>query len=61
MNAVHGSDSREAASKELAFFFPHGVGVARSESQRTMALIRPSALAQHMDSILKKIREHGFR
>lgn len=60
-NALHGSDSRESASKELAFFFPKGLGVSKSESQRTLALIRPSALNNHKDSIIQKIKESGFK
>lgn len=61
MNAVHGSDSAESASKELAFFFPKGLGGSHNGAERTIALIRPSALSQHKDEILAKIRESGFK
>lgn len=62
MNAIHGSDSRESASRELAFFFPEHDGQgAKKNIQRTLALIRPSAFAQHKDSIVKKIKEQGFQ
>ena len=30
-------------------------------AQRTLALIRPSALAHHKDKILEKIKENGFK
>lgn len=50
--------------RELAFFFPHAYeqknGVDH-KVQRTLALIRPSALAHHKDQILNKIKEHGFK
>jgi len=73
-NALHGSDSNESAMRELAFFFP-GFNVpslpstkpkagksAASEPkiQRTLALIRPEALAEKKDEILAKIAESGF-
>lgn len=61
-NAIHGSDSRESASKELAFFFPKGLGVSNAGSQRTLALIRPSALSfGHREPIIQKIKESGFK
>lgn len=67
LNALHSSDSSDAAMRELAFFFPQGHRASVSEDdlqrapvQRTLALIRPAALAQHGDAIIKKIREHGF-
>lgn len=49
----------------MAFFFPDGHrNMDHDESkkvQRTLALIRPSALAQYKDQILNKIKEHGFK
>ncbi|XP_041057244.1 thioredoxin domain-containing protein 6 isoform X1 [Carcharodon carcharias] len=67
-NAVHGSDDKDQASRELAFFFPHFA--ASSEAQRqlhqdervqnTLALIRPDILKEKKDDILKKIAEAGF-
>ena len=51
MNAVHASDSHEMAARELAFFFPRykvpWVPGTEPPISRTLALIRPSALAQH--------------
>lgn len=60
-NAVHGSDSDEAASREMAYFFPKGLGVSKNEAHHTLALIRPSALAKQKDEILNKIKESGFK
>jgi len=63
MNAIHASDTKEAATRELAFFFPdfqtpliHGQTV-----QRTLALIRPSAFHTNSEEIIKKIETNGFR
>ena len=51
MNAVHASDSQETAARELAFFFPRykvpWVPGREPPIQRTLALIRPDALAEH--------------
>ncbi len=60
MNSLHGSDSHESATKELAFFFPKGLGVKNASSRHTLALIRPSALAKYKDEILNKIKSNGF-
>ncbi|CAF0729697.1 unnamed protein product [Brachionus calyciflorus] len=61
MNAIHGSDSRESATRELAFFFPDYENQNKTKNtQRTLALIRPSAFAKHKDSIVKKIKDKGF-
>ncbi len=61
-NSLHGSDSHEAAARELAFFFPKGLGVkpAAKDSRHTLALIRPSALAKYKDDVLEKIKSSGF-
>lgn len=51
MNAVHASDSHEMAARELAFFMPKlrlpYVPGTEPPIERTLALIRPDALAQH--------------
>lgn len=51
MNAVHASDSKETASRELAFFLPKlkipYVPGTEPPIERTLALIRPHALAEH--------------
>ncbi|XP_078702271.1 thioredoxin domain-containing protein 6-like isoform X14 [Branchiostoma floridae x Branchiostoma belcheri] len=66
MNALHGSDSHEMATRELAFFFPNfqipkaEAKPAQKRLQRTLALIRPDALKNHKDEILAKIQEAGF-
>ncbi|XP_013400544.1 thioredoxin domain-containing protein 3 homolog isoform X4 [Lingula anatina] len=67
-NALHGSDSQDTATRELAFFFPNFVmpgspaakSAAKPQVQRTLALIRPDALTEHKDAILEKIQEAGF-
>lgn len=51
MNAVHASDSKETASRELAFFLPRfkvpWVPGTEPPIEKTLALIRPEALAMH--------------
>ncbi|KAK2188196.1 hypothetical protein NP493_140g00039 [Ridgeia piscesae] len=65
-NALHGSDSTETATRELAFFFPQFAAptiaskTKKRQIQRTLALIRPDALADRKDEILLKIKESGF-
>ncbi|RNA40879.1 thioredoxin domain-containing 3 -like protein, partial [Brachionus plicatilis] len=62
MNAIHGSDSHESATRELAFFFPDYENSENKQNlQRTLALIRPSAFTKHHESIVKKIQDKGFR
>jgi len=50
-NAVHASDSYEVAARELAFFMPKFqkpyVPGTEPPIERTLALIRPEALAAH--------------
>ncbi|XP_070186051.1 thioredoxin domain-containing protein 6-like isoform X13 [Littorina saxatilis] len=64
MNALHGSDSKETAARELAFFFPHmdapKLHTKKKDVQRTLALIRPDAFASQKDEILQKIKDAGF-
>uniref|UniRef100_A0A4W3JE98 NME/NM23 family member 9 n=1 Tax=Callorhinchus milii TaxID=7868 RepID=A0A4W3JE98_CALMI len=53
-NAVHGSDNKEHASRELAFFFPNFRSYSKAQSQaqqgkrveQTLALIRPHLLRE---------------
>ncbi len=63
MNALHGSDSKESARREMAFFFPNTKGNVTPKNakvQRTLALIRPSAFVNHKDAILKTVKDRGF-
>ena len=46
--------------RELAYLFPKGFGVSNNNNKRTLALIRPTAFAQHKDAILARIKESGF-
>lgn len=51
-NALHASDSQETAARELAFFFPKfQVPGSGPTIQRTLALIRPSALEEHKGTV----------
>ncbi|XP_078085275.1 thioredoxin domain-containing protein 6-like [Mustelus asterias] len=67
-NAVHGSDNKEQASRELAFFFPNfGAsselqlqGQGNGKVQKTLALIRPDILKEKKKDILQKITEAGL-
>ncbi|XP_072272924.1 thioredoxin domain-containing protein 6 [Pyxicephalus adspersus] len=66
-NAVHGSNDREQASRELAFFFPtfkkqhqHTDELASKSPERTLALIRPDVLRDRKDEVLQSIQEAGF-
>ncbi|XP_075685847.1 thioredoxin domain-containing protein 6 isoform X2 [Rhinoderma darwinii] len=62
-NAVHGSNDREQASRELAFFFPSFKLQQTEESrtpERTLALIRPDVLKDRKDEVLQSIRDAGF-
>lgn len=63
MNALHSSDSHESAARELAFFFPNAQksGANQEKTNRTLALIRPSALEKEKDAILEKIKQSGFK
>ncbi|XP_071490358.1 thioredoxin domain-containing protein 3 homolog [Diadema antillarum] len=66
MNAMHGADSMETAARELTFLLPNfnvpivpGTGPPPA-IEKTLALIRPNALKDHKDEILRKIQEAGF-
>ncbi|XP_063955465.1 thioredoxin domain-containing protein 3 homolog isoform X8 [Lytechinus pictus] len=66
MNAMHGADSSETAARELAFLLPNfnipivpGTGPPPA-IEKTLALIRPSALKDHKDEMIQKIQEAGF-
>ncbi|XP_069047147.1 thioredoxin domain-containing protein 6 isoform X2 [Lepisosteus oculatus] len=63
-------DSKELASRELAFFFPSfgedegkqtTEGGYKPKIQKTLALIRPSLLREKKGEILKTIHESGFQ
>lgn len=51
INMFHGSDSEEAAKKELEYFFP---------VEQTVAVIKPNAMGTK-DAIIDKIHEAGFK
>ncbi|GFR63332.1 thioredoxin domain-containing protein 3-like protein, partial [Elysia marginata] len=51
INMFHGSDSEEAAKKELNYFFP---------VEQTVAVIKPDAMGTK-DAIIDKIHEAGFK
>ncbi|XP_006832328.1 PREDICTED: thioredoxin domain-containing protein 3 [Chrysochloris asiatica] len=51
INQLYGSDSLEAAKKEIQYFFP---------PQSTLALIKPHVHDENKDDILKIIKEDGF-
>ncbi|KAE8589633.1 hypothetical protein XENTR_v10017669, partial [Xenopus tropicalis] len=62
-NAVHGSNDREQASRELAFFFPNfkisnesPKDLTSVRPERTLALIRPDILKDKKDEILQSIQ-----
>ncbi|XP_056391291.1 thioredoxin domain-containing protein 6 isoform X2 [Hyla sarda] len=66
-NAVHGSNDREQASRELAFFFSsfnlqqeQAEESALKTPERTLALIRPDVLKDRKDEVLQSIRDAGF-
>ncbi|XP_064167214.1 thioredoxin domain-containing protein 6 isoform X2 [Anguilla rostrata] len=51
VNQLHGSGSPEEAERELGFFFPR---------EHTLAVIKPDALEEHREEILRRVREAGF-
>ncbi|XP_058379073.1 thioredoxin domain-containing protein 3 [Diceros bicornis minor] len=51
INQLYGSDSLEAAEKEIQYFFP---------PQSTLALIKPHVTHQQREEILELIKEAGF-
>nr|XP_010988198.1 thioredoxin domain-containing protein 3 [Camelus dromedarius] len=51
VNQLHGSDSLEAARREIKYFFP---------PQNTIALIKPHVTQEQREYILKLIKEAGF-
>ncbi|XP_067891978.1 thioredoxin domain-containing protein 6 [Heterodontus francisci] len=67
-NAVHGSEDKDQAIRELAFFFPNFGASSDAQHQaqqeervqKTLALIRPDILKEKKDDILQKIAEAGF-
>ncbi|XP_030635013.1 thioredoxin domain-containing protein 3 homolog [Chanos chanos] len=70
MSLGFSDDSRELASRQLAFFFPSFNFSADTSApqadtnprvQRTVALIRPGLLRERKDEILQTIRDSGFQ
>ncbi|KAK9764196.1 hypothetical protein K7432_008496, partial [Basidiobolus ranarum] len=71
-NAVHGSDSVEAAKREIEFVFANSIHTMVSDSKEhgddtlfkseyTLGMIKPDAVAAgHSDTILKAINYKGF-
>ncbi|NXS09687.1 TXND3 protein, partial [Neodrepanis coruscans] len=51
INQLHGSSTLDDAQKELEFFFPQ---------EQTFALIKPDAVKDHKDEIMKKVKDAGF-
>ncbi|KAG8000711.1 Thioredoxin domain-containing protein 3-like protein, partial [Nibea albiflora] len=51
INQLHGSASHEEAEREINFFFP---------KQQTLAVIKPDAMEEHRERILKEISGSGF-
>ncbi|NXI81008.1 TXND3 protein, partial [Rhipidura dahli] len=61
VNLCDVQDSIEDASRHLAFFFPN-INVNRAELvEKTLAIIRPSLLKERRDSIMKRIKDDGFK
>ena len=55
-NACHGSDSRESAAREAAFFFPE-----LAHTQATLALVTPDAVAGgYLDAVLAASADAGL-
>ncbi|KAJ7322679.1 hypothetical protein JRQ81_018966 [Phrynocephalus forsythii] len=51
INQLHGSSTPDQAARELEFFFP---------VENTLAVIKPSALEEHKDEIINKVKDAGF-
>nr|XP_016850164.1 PREDICTED: thioredoxin domain-containing protein 3 [Anolis carolinensis] len=51
INQLHGSTTPDQAQRELEFFFP---------VENTLAVIKPTALEEHKDEIINKVKQAGF-
>ncbi|NXR40401.1 TXND3 protein, partial [Zosterops hypoxanthus] len=55
-------DSVEDASRQLAFFFPnYHASEVEHNTERTLAIIRPSLLKEKRESVLQTIKDYGFQ
>lgn len=54
-NAVHGSDSRASASREISFFFPDPFPI-----EKTLAIIKPGVTESNIQEIQKEIQVFDF-
>ncbi|XP_010126705.1 PREDICTED: thioredoxin domain-containing protein 3 [Chlamydotis macqueenii] len=62
LNVCDVQDSVEDASRQLAFFFPNfDPNKSDQKVEKTLALIRPSVLRERRNSILRRIKEDGFK
>ena len=60
-NAAHGSDSIEAAKRELEFYFPTKENKPRGTKEYTYAMIKPKAVADgRLPDIIARIKYDGF-
>jgi len=60
-NASHGSDSVDAAARELEFFFPTSSNAARGTKEFTLALVKPDAVAAgKAKEIVDRVQYEGF-
>ncbi|XP_075442753.1 thioredoxin domain-containing protein 3 isoform X2 [Ascaphus truei] len=61
LNVCKSEDSKDEASKMLAFFFPNfNKHKSTEQAERTLAIIRPDLLREKKDAVLERIRQEGF-